>query len=91
MHQVTSSSLTHSYRTERSDPPGSFRVGSLTHLNNFGTVAIDWDARTLTLDLRTSDDCGHSYQAWGEVCTGHNGTAGATIMNITISLDALRP
>jgi hypothetical protein len=64
----------------------------LTHQNNFGTVSVDWDARTVTLDLRASDDCGNSPQAWGQMCTGPgNGTAGKMILNMTISLDSLAP
>ena len=89
--EVTSSSLTHSFRTTSADEPASFRVGHLTHMNNFGTVRLDWEARTLTLDLRQSDDCGLSPQPWGRVCTGHNGSAGATIMDMTLNLDALAP
>ena len=89
--EVTSSSLTHSFRTTV-DEPASLRLGMLTHQNNFGTVSVDWDARTVTLDLRASDDCGNSPQAWGQMCTGPgNGTAGKMIMNMTISLDSLAP
>ena len=44
------------------------------------------------LDLRASDDCGLSPQAWGHLCSGPgNGTAGAPIMNVTLALDALAP
>ena len=89
--EVTASSLTHSVRLDTSevDEGGHYRIGPLTHQNNFGTVAVDWEARTLTLDLRASDDCGLSAQPWGEMCAAHNGSAGANIMNVTVALDAL--
>jgi alkaline phosphatase D len=88
MYEVTSSSLTHSFRSSV-DEVGPRRLGPMVHQNNFGTVSVDWDLRTVTLDLRTSDDCGLSAQPWGEVCAAHNGTAGRTLMNVTIALDEL--
>ena len=88
--EVTSSSLTHSFRTSV-DEPQSYRLGALTHMNNFGTFSIDWDARAITLDLRQSDDCGTAPQQWGHVCTDPNGAAGASIMNLTVSIDSLAP
>lgn len=89
--EITSSSLTHSYRTAH-DETGVARVGNLTHENNFGTVAVDWARRTVTLDLRASDDCGLSAQAWGHLCEAPgSGVAGAVLMNVTLHLDALSP
>ena len=89
LYEVTSSSLTHSFRTDIQEP-GPLRVGNNTHLNNLGTIAVDWQAGTVTLDLRTSDDCGNSPQQWGHVCTAHDGRAGEVIMSRTLRLDELR-
>ena len=101
--EVTASSLTHSYRppgeplaedepaqTAAQFPAGAIRDGPMVHHNNFGTVGIDWERRTLTLDLRASDDCGLAPQAWNEVCTAHNGTAGNVLDTLTVSLHTLR-
>lgn len=90
LYEVTSSSLTHSYRTSEAEA-FTLRLGNLTHENNFGTVRVDWEARRVTLDLRASDDCGLSKQEWAEVCEAHDGEAGRILMNVTISLDALQP
>ena len=56
----------------------------------FGTVAVDWEARRVTLDLRASDDCGLSQQSWGRLCVAHDGKAGRVLMNVTIGLDDLQ-
>ena len=61
-----------------------------TDENNVGTVAIDWEARTVTLGLVASDDCGMSPQPWGKVCEQHRGHAGLLLQHVTINLDELR-
>ena len=95
MHEVTASSLTHSYRGEPGpdphDEPGPNRVGPLVHENHLGTVRVDWTARTVTLQLIASDDCGVSHQAWGQQCDEPgSGVAGAVLLDVTLSLDELR-
>ena len=87
--EVTSSSLTHSFRTTV-DEPASLRLGMLTHQNNFGTVSVDWDAGR---DARPEGRRLRQLAAGvGQMCTGPgNGTAGKMIMNMTISLDSLAP
>jgi len=93
MHEVTASSLTHSYRGDRgADEPGPNRVGPLVHENHLGTVRIDWAAQQVTLQLVAADDCGVSHQAWGQQCDEPgSGTAGATLLDLTLNLDDLRP
>jgi alkaline phosphatase D len=91
--EVTSSALTHAQRREDDEPDeaGPLRQGPLVRENNFGTVRLDWAARALTLELRASDDCGLSEQPWAKVCKAHDGTAGATLRSVTLSLDLLAP
>ena len=94
LFEMTSSSFTHAYRTKH-DETSSRRIGSLLHMNQFGTIAVDWGARTVKLDLRLSDNCGESKLGGYEdstLCYGAgNGTAGRVVKNVTISLDALVP
>lgn len=97
MHEITSSSLTHSYRgladdgTVR-DEPGPNRIGPLVHENHLGTVRVDWAARTVSLKLVASDDCGVSHQAWGRQCDAPgSGVAGAVLLDVTLPLDQLAP
>ena len=86
---MTSSSLSHSFRTDETEP-ATRRIGNLTHYNNFGTLSVDWQARTLKLDLRASDDCGLSTQHWHQVCEAPgSGVPGTVLMETTVSLDAL--
>jgi alkaline phosphatase D len=49
LHEMTASGLTKSYR---SDEPGPNRIGEVFGEVNFGTVAIDWDAGRVELELR---------------------------------------
>ena len=58
--------------------------------NHFGTVAVDWAAREVTLELVSADDCGTSAQAWGQQCVAHEGVAGRTLASLTLSLDELQ-
>lgn len=85
LYEITSSSLSHSFRTDE-DEAGPRRLGNLTHYNNFGTIAVDWSGRSVKLDLRASDDCGLSPQAWHHVCVAPSGTPGALLMELNISL-----
>ena len=64
LYEVTASSFTHSIANAVHDEPasrgdafGSSRLGGLLHLNNFGTVDVDWDAREVTLGLVVADTC----------------------------------
>jgi alkaline phosphatase D len=79
VYEVTSSSLTHSFRTsgpadEEADP---FRMGSAVHQNNFGAVRIDWGLRQLSVSLYSSDDCGLARQVecylLGSICQAGRG------------------
>ena len=89
LFEVTSSSLSHSFRTDETEP-ATRRIGNLTHYNNFGTLSVDWQARTLKLDLRASDNCGLSTQHWHQVCEAPgSGVPGTVLMETTVSLDAL--
>lgn len=49
LHEMTSSGLTKSYR---SDEPGPNRLGEILGEINFGTVGIDWSAGRIELALR---------------------------------------
>jgi len=94
LYEVTSSSLTHSYRGHQPNPTdeaGPNRLGALVHENHFGTVRIDWAARQLTLRLLAADDCGVSHQGWGQQCDEPgSGVAGETLLDLTLNLDELR-
>ncbi|MEE9587810.1 MAG: alkaline phosphatase D family protein [Hyphomicrobiaceae bacterium] len=48
--EVTSSSLNRAFRPK--DAPGPFRVGEPFGAENFGTIEIDWQARTARIGLR---------------------------------------
>ena len=87
--EVTSSSLTHSFRADE-DEPGALRLGGQAHENNFGGIAIDWDAKTVHLDLRTSDTCGTSRQKWHEICEEPGSdVAGRVLKSLTLGFDDL--
>jgi alkaline phosphatase D len=92
LHELTSSSLTHSHRSDDDGftEPDVARIGSLLHQNNFGTVAIDWARRTVTLDIRTSDECGLSAQPWDAECEGEPGArANEVLASLTLQIDQL--
>ena len=98
LYEATASSLTHSSRSGcvLEGKPGChaedlpLMLQPATDENNVGTVAIDWEARTVTLGLVASDDCGMSPQPWGKVCEQHRGHAGLLLQHVTINLDELR-
>jgi len=93
LYEVTSSSLTHSFRlrADEEDEVDPLRIGRAIHENNFGTVSIDWAKRLITLRLLTSDDCGVSPQEWHRPCLAHNDVSGRDLANLTISIDDLQP
>ena len=92
LFEVTSSSLTHSFRLPEgtSSEVDPFRVGSAFHENNFGTIAIDWPRRRLSLRLLATDDCGLSAQQWHRPCQAHDGEAGRLLGEYSISFDQLQ-
>lgn len=51
VHEVTSSSLTHSRKGNASEP-NALRVGAVFTENNFGTITIDWKSRDASLAIR---------------------------------------
>jgi alkaline phosphatase D len=67
LHEVTASSLTHSSpftsdvnepaRREQGEGGVAERTGDLMHLNNFGTIEIDWEERRVTVGLVVADEC----------------------------------
>jgi alkaline phosphatase D len=52
LHEATSSGLTKSYRSTEAGPN---RLGAIFGEPNFGTLDIDWDARSVALALRAVD------------------------------------
>lgn len=50
IHEITASGLTHAY--PGADEPGPNRLGALYGAPNFGTLDIDWWARSLTVSVR---------------------------------------
>ncbi len=51
LHEVTSSSLTHSWATFPGEP-NRHRVGEVVTRNNFGLIEIDWAQKSLTVSIR---------------------------------------
>ena len=48
IYDVTSSGITQSWPTTE---PNSYRIGDIVRRNNVGLLTIDWEARTLTMEL----------------------------------------
>lgn len=93
LYEVTSSSLTHSVRN--SSEVDAARVGPLYHENNFGAISIDWGARSIAIDVRTSDACGTAPETdWTDArpCAAARATAvaGRVLRTLALSFDQLQ-
>lgn len=55
--EVTSSGMTHSYRDFQGEP-NRWRVGTVYHSLNFGTLAIDWRTEPVAVGLQIRDVAG---------------------------------
>ncbi len=54
LYEITSSSLNLSYRDENNEP-GPHRIGEMYAPVNFGAIEIDWEGRTLAMEIRDID------------------------------------
>jgi len=54
LYEMTSSALNMSYRDENNEP-GPHRIGDMYAPINFGVVSLDWDAGTVSLQIRDGD------------------------------------
>lgn len=57
LYEITSSALNMSYRDENNEP-GPNRIGDMYAPANFGAISVDWDRRSLSLEIR--DDAGQT-------------------------------
>ncbi|WP_375282894.1 alkaline phosphatase D family protein [Marinicauda pacifica] len=54
LYEITSSSLNLAF-AEENDEPGPHRIGDMYAPENYGMIEIDWQAGSLSLDIRGSD------------------------------------
>ena len=57
LYEITSSALNMSYRDENNEP-GPNRIGDMYAPANFGAISVDWNNRSLSLEIR--DDAGQT-------------------------------
>ena len=57
LYEITSSALNRSFRDENNEP-GPHRIGDMYAPVNYGVIGLDWDAGTLSLEIR--DEAGEA-------------------------------
>lgn len=55
LYDLTSSGMNTAVWNLRPDEPNDHRVGLAVRENNFGSILLDWEARTVTLQIRSED------------------------------------
>jgi alkaline phosphatase D len=55
-YELTSSGLTQTHNKPEKDEPNRLRLAPDLYRNNFGTVVVDWEKKTVTLELRDMEN-----------------------------------